>query len=218
MRSGLLAERDYTTVADLAEELGVSTRTLHRDLALLREMGVPVEGDRGLAVDCASSPAGRSAEFTSTSPRLGLPQPHDRPEGGARRCCWTICTPSPARLVQPSRQLRRGGSSRCAGGSWSGRPHPRKCSPATPRPARRSQRRCSRRSRSSALVLYEDRHGAVTEREIELHFLYYNLPVWYALAWDLLRDDIRSFRIDRIRDVRVPVKFRLRPPDPVPGR
>jgi predicted transcriptional regulator len=43
----LLAERDYTTVADLAEELGVSTRTLHRDLALLREMGVPVEGDRG---------------------------------------------------------------------------------------------------------------------------------------------------------------------------
>ena len=43
----LLAERDYTTVGDLAEELGVSTRTLHRDLSLLREMGVPVEGDRG---------------------------------------------------------------------------------------------------------------------------------------------------------------------------
>jgi predicted DNA-binding transcriptional regulator YafY len=43
----LLAERDTTTVADLAEELGVSARTLHRDLALLRDMGVPVEGDRG---------------------------------------------------------------------------------------------------------------------------------------------------------------------------
>jgi predicted DNA-binding transcriptional regulator YafY len=69
--------------------------------------------------------------------------------------------------------------------------------------------------RLTALVQYEDRHGAVTEREIELQFLYYNLPVWYALAWDLLRDDIRSFRIDRIRDVWVlPVKFRLRPPDP----
>jgi len=55
----------------------------------------------------------------------------------------------------------------------------------------------------------------ITKREIELHFLYYNLPVWYALAWDLLRDDIRSFRIDRIRDVLVlPTKFRLRPPDP----
>jgi predicted DNA-binding transcriptional regulator YafY len=67
----------------------------------------------------------------------------------------------------------------------------------------------------TALVQYEDGHGVVTQREIELHFLYYNLPVWYALAWDLLRDDIRSFRIDRIRDVLVlPTKFRLRPPDP----
>ncbi|MFE5549800.1 helix-turn-helix transcriptional regulator [Streptomyces sp. NPDC056534] len=44
----LLAEHDYTTAADLAAELGVSTRTLHRDLALLREMGVPIEGDRGM--------------------------------------------------------------------------------------------------------------------------------------------------------------------------
>jgi len=69
--------------------------------------------------------------------------------------------------------------------------------------------------RRIALVRYEDRHGAVTEREIELQFLYYNLPVWYAVAWDLLRADIRSFRIDRIRDVRVlPVTFSLRPPDP----
>jgi predicted DNA-binding transcriptional regulator YafY len=54
----------------------------------------------------------------------------------------------------------------------------------------------------TALVQYEDRYGAVTEREIELHFLYYNLPVWYAMAWDLLRDDIRSFHVDRIRHVR----------------
>jgi predicted DNA-binding transcriptional regulator YafY len=68
---------------------------------------------------------------------------------------------------------------------------------------------------SAALVQYEDRYGGVTEREIELQFLYYSLPVWYAMAWDLLRDDIRSFRIDRIRHVRVlPITFRLRPPDP----
>jgi predicted DNA-binding transcriptional regulator YafY len=40
----LLTERDYTTVGDLAEELGVRTRTLHRDLSLLREMGVPGRG------------------------------------------------------------------------------------------------------------------------------------------------------------------------------
>ncbi|WP_155981098.1 helix-turn-helix domain-containing protein [Nocardia sp. CNY236] len=31
----LLAQRTYTTAADLAAELGVSTRTLHRDLQVL---------------------------------------------------------------------------------------------------------------------------------------------------------------------------------------
>jgi predicted DNA-binding transcriptional regulator YafY len=90
------------------------------------------------------------------------------------------------------------------------------CSPATPHPGRRSQRHSLRGLHgSAALVQYEDRYGGVTEREIELQFLYYSLPVWYAMAWDLLRDDIRSFRIDRIRHVRVlPITFRLRPPDP----
>jgi predicted DNA-binding transcriptional regulator YafY len=43
----LLAERDVTTTADLAAELGVSVRTVARDLAVLRDMGMPIEGDRG---------------------------------------------------------------------------------------------------------------------------------------------------------------------------
>jgi predicted DNA-binding transcriptional regulator YafY len=64
-------------------------------------------------------------------------------------------------------------------------------------------------------VSYEDQQGVVTDREIEPQFLYYNLPVWYVLAWDLLRDDVRLFRIDRIREIRVlPTAFRLRPRDP----
>ncbi len=41
-------------------------------------------------------------------------------------------------------------------------------------------------------------------------FLYYNLPVWYVLAWDRLRSGVRFFRIDRIRKLDVePAQFRL---------
>jgi predicted DNA-binding transcriptional regulator YafY len=43
----LLAERDVTTAADLAADLGISVRTLQRDLAVLRDLGTPIEGDRG---------------------------------------------------------------------------------------------------------------------------------------------------------------------------
>src|SRR5262245_19253291 len=44
---GLLKSREHSTGAELAEEMGVSLRTLHRDLEVLRSHGVPVESDRG---------------------------------------------------------------------------------------------------------------------------------------------------------------------------
>src|SRR5262245_45727136 len=43
----LLRGRDTTTVEDLARELGVSRRTLLRDLASLRERGMPISGEPG---------------------------------------------------------------------------------------------------------------------------------------------------------------------------
>ena len=43
----LLADLDVTTVGDLAAELGVSMRTVQRDLVALRDLGMPIESDRG---------------------------------------------------------------------------------------------------------------------------------------------------------------------------
>ncbi len=44
---GLLRSRTHATGAALAVELGISIRTLNRDIALLRDAGVPVEAERG---------------------------------------------------------------------------------------------------------------------------------------------------------------------------
>ena len=44
---GLLKAREHVTAAELAAVLGVSMRTLNRDLELLRDSGVPIESDRG---------------------------------------------------------------------------------------------------------------------------------------------------------------------------
>ena len=43
----LLADREVTTAGDLAAELGVSLRTVQRDLVALRDLGMPIESDRG---------------------------------------------------------------------------------------------------------------------------------------------------------------------------
>src|SRR5262245_43533546 len=44
---GLLAARDFVTSGELAAELGVSERTLQRDIEVLRAGGVPIDADRG---------------------------------------------------------------------------------------------------------------------------------------------------------------------------
>ena len=47
-------------------------------------------------------------------------------------------------------------------------------------------------------IRYADEATRMTTRQIEPQFLYLTVPCWYLLAWDRLRDDIRTFRIDRI--------------------
>src|SRR5215203_3057996 len=43
----LLADREVTTAGDLAADLGVSLRTVQRDLVALRDLGMPIESERG---------------------------------------------------------------------------------------------------------------------------------------------------------------------------
>lgn len=58
---------------------------------------------------------------------------------------------------------------------------------------------------------YSDIKGDKTQRTIEPHYLFLCWPVWYVLAWDHLREDIRCFRLDRIVNAEVgSEKFKLR--------
>ncbi len=65
-----------------------------------------------------------------------------------------------------------------------------------------------------AAIQYQDAQGTHSRRTIEAQYLYYSLPTWYVVAWDCLRDDIRTFRIDRISSATLlEDAFRLRKPD-----
>ena len=45
---------------------------------------------------------------------------------------------------------------------------------------------------------YRDAKGAVTQREVEPQALLILPPLWYLVAWDPAREDFRHFRMDRI--------------------
>ena len=60
-------------------------------------------------------------------------------------------------------------------------------------------------------IRYADEATRMTTRQIEPQFLYFSVPAWYLLSWDRLRNDIRTFRIDRIhRATLMDGAFRLR--------
>ncbi len=60
-------------------------------------------------------------------------------------------------------------------------------------------------------IIYEDGKGKKTKRVIEPHYLFLSWPVWYVMAWDHLRDDVRCFRLDRISSAKIEgSSFKLR--------
>ncbi|WP_405495986.1 helix-turn-helix transcriptional regulator [Nocardia sp. NBC_00511] len=61
---------------------------------------------------------------------------------------------------------------------------------------------------------YRTHSGAAARRSVEPYRLVSNRQRWYLLAWDLDRDDWRTFRVDRM-DPRLPAGPRF-PPRPLP--
>ncbi|MGH8823515.1 MAG: helix-turn-helix transcriptional regulator [Jiangellaceae bacterium] len=211
----LLADRDTTTAVELASELEVSVRTVQRDLATLRDSGMPIEGDRGrgggIRLERGWS-LGRvhlnEAESLglllslSIAEKIGSPLLLDDLRSITRKVSNAFA-PAQARRIRALRSRVLVGQPASIGvlGTYQ---------PATSTVTRALLDAFQYQRLAS--IRYVDRGRAVTQREVETQFLYYNVPVWYALAWDRVRDDVRFFRIDRIRQITVlDFEFRLRP-------
>lgn len=210
----LLADRDYTTAADLAEDLGVSVRTLHRDLALLRELGVPIGGfaGRGGGVYLERGwSLGRvhlnESEAMGLLLSLAIAHRVDSPLllGDIRsieRKVTQAFAPSQAGRIRGLRGRVLVGMPASATVTSTYRP---------PNAPIIGPLLTSFISQRAVAIRYADQNGETSSRTIEAHYLLYSLPVWYVLAWDHLRTDARSFRLDRIEHVTLTQHaFRLR--------
>ncbi len=215
---GLLKAREHVTAAELSVELGVSIRTLNRDLEVLRENGVPIESDRGRggglrlqrnwalgrlhlspaeAIDLLLSIA--IAERMNSPLLLQQLAPIKRkivaafpesyqPKIRSLRKRILVGKPASERVLASFSPPQRGALIGVAEAFYN--------------------MRC-------IAIDYVDQEGATTSRHVEPQFLYLSVPVWYLLAWDRLRDAVRYFRIDRIKSVKpLETSFRLADPRP----
>jgi biotin operon repressor len=143
----VLADRPGATAADLAAELGVSVRSVFRDLGALRARGYPVEAARGRGgglrlhpnwglgrVLLARDEALGTLLGLAVAERLGLPM-FAAELGRARR-----------RLAGAFPAASGAGSRRCASASSSGARRPRRSAPPTGSPRRRRRAGCRWRS------------------------------------------------------------------------
>jgi predicted DNA-binding transcriptional regulator YafY len=203
----LQARRDWTG-ADLATRLGVSERTVRRDVDRLRELGYPVDASRGtdggyrlgtgasmppllldddeaVAIAVGMRTAARSpvTGIEETSVRALAKLEHVLPPRLRRRVTalaeYTVPIPPDSPAPQIDPSVLTTLASAC-------------------------------RDHERLRFDYRSHDGTATVRMVEPHRLVSWGRKWYLVAWDVERQDWRTFRVDRI-EPRTPTGPRFSP-------
>ena len=190
LMDALRGNRRPVTASALAEQLGVSERTIYRDIQALAQLGAPVDGSAGVGYMLRTGfflpplmfdadelealvlgarwvshqgDAGLSEAAKRALAKIATATPRDLRDHMAETSLWVPVGPVPARpdpFVRPAREAIR--------------------------------RQCKLR------IAYRDEHGASSERVVWPFALAFFQECRVMAAWCELRAAIRHFRIDRI--------------------
>ncbi|TQS45612.1 helix-turn-helix transcriptional regulator [Cryptosporangium phraense] len=205
----LLQNHRYWPGGELADRLGISERTLRRDIDRLRELGYPVDASRGVAGGYqlrsgAAMPPLLLDDEEAVAIAVGL----RTAAGGAVEGIEETSVRALTKVIQvmPPRLRRRVEALRTytVPGVFSTGP----TVDATALAVIASACRDDERLRFDYTARGADR----TTRLVEPHRLVSLGRRWYLVAWDTERGDWRTFRIDRLSDPR-PTGARFRPRD-----
>ena len=209
----LFQAQRYWSGADLAERLEVTGRTLRRDVDRLRSLGYPVNSTSGAAGGYqlgsgATLPPLQLDDDEAVAVALGLRTAASGSVAGIEES--SVRALAKLEQVLPERLRRRvaalhaficaAGRRRSDGGLRQRfRPSPARA--ATPSSCGSATRAATARA---------------SRREVEPHRLVHTGRRWYLVAWDLDRDDWRTFRVDRI-EPRLTTGTRFTPREPPDG-
>jgi len=195
----MLQRRGTLKAGELAEELGVSERTVHRYMSMLDELGIPIYSERGpyggfSLVRGYKLPPLIFTPEEATALYLGAELVRDI--WGASYFDAAVAATAkldnvlPDALLQEVRQAQRGllvtGWLRRDYGPWA--------------PILDDLRRAVARRRRTVLS-YQSFRQEVTQRTVDPYALALQWGNWYLVAYCHLRGDLRTFRVDRIQQV-----------------
>ena len=193
----LLQAQPLLTGGEIADRLGVDRRTARRYVAALQELGIPIEGQRGVGGGYRIRPGFRLPPLmltddeavvvalgTLAAGRLGLAGSADSVDGALAKIHRVLPDGLRRRVEALEETLDFTASGR---GS----------APVEGETVLLLAETIRRRRRLR--MAYRSYAGEDTERELSPLGLVVHTGRWYLAAFDHGRDDLRTFRVDRIR-------------------
>ncbi|HEU5207588.1 MAG TPA: YafY family protein [Gaiellaceae bacterium] len=197
----LLQAKPLITGREIADQLGIDPRTVRRYVEALQNLGIPVEGQRGVGGGYRIRPGYRLPPLMLTDDeavavalgvqaagRLGLSGSEDAVEGALAKI----------HRVLPDGLRRR---VEALESTLDFTTRPTRSAPVTGDTVLVLAEAIRRRRRIR--VTYRAFSGDETRRELSPHGLVVHSGRWYLVAYDHLRDDLRTFRVDRMLRLRV---------------
>lgn len=205
----------HCTVKDLAQQHGVSTRTIARDLSIMREQGMQIDADRGrgggVRLD-RNWGVGRLnlpyAEAVDLLISIAVAEQMNSPIflaslGSVRRQLVASFSPEKRRQVDRLKSRIMIGDT---------------ASTFVQSSARAPEMRVVQALHQAFLTLtelkiqYQREDKGTSDRQIAPHYLLLKYPIWYVVAFDHLRNGPRTFRCDRMLAAqKTETPFRLLP-------
>ena len=187
----LLRTHRYAVTGEaLSRELGVSLRTVYRDIGTLQAQGAPIEGEAGVGFVLRPGfllpPLMFSVEEIEALV-LGVSWVSSRADATLARAAQHLL--AKVRSVLPAALSRELGATTLIVGPSRAEPVPDALG-AVLRQAVREERKLT--------ITYRDGNGSATDRAIWPFGLGYFDEVLIIMAWCELRRDLRHFRADRI--------------------
>lgn len=211
----LLQSHRHWSARELVDRLGVSDRTLRRDVDRLRELGYGIESARG------STGGYRLEAGTGLPPLLlsddegvaiavGLRSQATAGLRGAEHT--TLSALAKIEQVLPPALRRRIEALQSHAATGAGGPGSARSGRPTPEVDAELLGLLALGCRDSERLrfTYTDAAGEASARVVEPYRLVPVARRWYLLAWDRQRDDWRTFRLDRMSEV-FPTRVRFEP-------
>lgn len=210
-----LKQEELCTVKDLADQHGVSERTIARDLVLMREQGLPIDADRGRGGGVRLDRNWGVGRMNLTYPEavdllisIEVAEQMNSPMflaglGSVRRQLVASFSPEKRHKVKRLKSRILIGVTAST--------YVQTTITAPPKRVVQALHQAFIDQKTLG-IRYQREDGVTSKRQIEPHYLLLNYPVWYVIAFDHLRDTPRTFRCDRIQTAEMTgTPFRLLP-------